>query len=63
MKTNKNLNIFFGSVAWSWFAFGILSVVFEFFRPGYVDYLVPVWVFFFVAACSSALSNIFKSKI
>lgn len=41
---------FFLSAAWSWFMFGIAAVSIEFFRPSFVDFLMPIWVPFVVAA-------------
>ncbi len=43
--------------------FGIVAVLIELFRPSYVDYVVPIWVIFVVAAVSGIFSVIHKLRI
>ncbi len=56
MSTINSRQFFFRCVAWSWFVFGIISVVIELFRPSFVGHLIPIWVIFVVAGVSGAYS-------
>ena len=49
-------HIFFVTMAWSWFVFGVFSVCVELWRPAFVDYLLPIWIPFVVTFVSGILS-------
>ncbi len=56
MKINDSVKTFFRASAWSWFVFGVLSILLELWRPGFVSYLIPVWAIFSVAALAALFS-------
>lgn len=53
MKINK---LFLKYAAWSWLVLGVLGTVVELWRPGFVDYLLPIWVPFSLAAVLGLLA-------
>ncbi|OGH67628.1 MAG: hypothetical protein A3C15_01405 [Candidatus Magasanikbacteria bacterium RIFCSPHIGHO2_02_FULL_50_9b] len=63
MKTSDSITLFFRTMAWSWFLFALVSVVIEFFRPSFVDSLIPLWLILLVAALSGMISVIDKRNV
>lgn len=43
--------------------FALISIAIEFFRPSFVDYLIPLWVILLIAAVSGMISVIHKRKL
>lgn len=60
MKTKNNVQFFFRAAAWSWLVFGVVSVVIELVRPEFIDYVLPIWIIFVVAALFGVISIIHK---
>jgi hypothetical protein len=63
MKTSAMITLFFRTMAWSWFLFALLGITIEFFRPSFVDYLIPLWLILLIAALSGMISVIDKRKV
>ena len=58
MKIKNSWQQFFRVAAWSWFAFGVISVALELWRPSFVGHLIPVWVIFSVAAIAALITKL-----
>lgn len=58
MKINDSVKTFFRVAAWSWFVFGVVGILLELWRPGFVDYLIPVWIIFSVAAVAALITTL-----
>lgn len=63
MKKTEQVQFFFRCVSFSWFVFALISIAIEFFRPSYVDYLIPLWFILLIAAVSGMISVIHKREV
>lgn len=60
MKIENMRELFFRISAWSWFVLGVVGIGFEMWRPGFVQHLIPVFVFFVLAFIFGLFSHIQK---